>query len=77
MDMQAKCGPFLPRVGFLEKPAVVPERRFDGDPLVAEDTFQIRLVGLGQAPRFLDQSRVTDCFLTVDQIRKLAHNAVA
>ena len=63
-----------PGVGIAETPAVVPERRFDLDPLVAEDTFEIGLVGLASPPATFDQCRETDGLLAVDQVGKLAHH---
>ena len=58
----------------LKNRLVVPQRRLRDRPLVAEDTLQIGLVRLGQPSRLLDERRVADSLLAVDQIRKLDHH---
>ena len=63
-----------PRVGIAVTPAIVPERRFDLDALVAKDTFEVGLVRLAHPARLADECGETDGLLAVDQLGKLAHH---
>ena len=57
-----------PGVRVREEPMVVPERCLVLDPLVAEQTLDVRLVPPVRPSRLLDERRVTDGLLAVNQV---------